>query len=324
MTDLSPDFVRRPAWALAAAALLAFTPAAFAHGGSHADPDRWWLAWSYELPSLLGIACASTLYAVGLTRLWRRAGVGRGVRRWQAACFAGGIASLVASLLSPIDALADDLGSVHMLQHMLLMLLAAPLLVAGSPGIVAAWAMPARFRTAYAGLWSRYRLRRVSRYTLWQPVGLWIAFAVVLWVWHVPALYDLALRNDLVHDVQHLAFLLSACLYWRVLFDPVGRVRLTPPVAVAYLFTTSLHAMLLGVFMALSQRVWYPTYLARTEAWGMTPLEDQQVAGYLMWMPGCAIYAVVAAAILGLWLHRSATRDDSAAAAAGLQPLPQQ
>src|SRR5690606_12618603 len=108
---------------------------------------------------------------------------------------------------------------------------------------------------------------------LWHPIVLWLVYAGVLWVWHVPRLYSAALHNELVHDVQHLAFLLAAGLYWRVLLDPVGRVQLTPTLAVAYLFTTSLHGMLLGVFMALSQRVWYPFYENTTSAWNLTALE---------------------------------------------------
>jgi cytochrome c oxidase assembly factor CtaG len=271
--------------------------------------------WSFDPRPTAGILAASLLYGWGLSRLWRHAGPGRGVRPRQAACFAGGIIVLALSLISPIDTLSDDLAWAHMTQHMMLMLVAAPLLVAGSPGIVAAWAMPHRWRQPLARLWASLGLRETSRWLLWHPVALWLLFAIVLWVWHLPALYEAALQSGLIHDVQHLAFLGAACLYWRVLFDPIGRVKLTPALGVAYLFTTSLHGMLLGLFMALSPRYWYPSYGGTTQAWGLSPLEDQQVAGFIMWMPACALYGVIAVGALAMWLHRSEQSDALAPAA---------
>ena len=277
-----------------------------AHGGGHG------VAWSMDIPATVGIALASALYVAGVARLWGRAGVGRGVRRWQVGCFAAAIAALIASLISPIDTLSEELLWVHMIQHMLLMLVAAPLIVAGSPGLVAAWAMPRRWRHRLARAWVRLRLREASRWLLWHPILLWIAFGLVLWVWHVPVLYEAALNYPLIHDLQHLAFFGAACLYWRLMFDPIGRVRLTPALAVAYLFTTSLHGMLLGVLMALSPRVWYGFYEERTAAWGLSAIEDQQVAGFIMWMPVCGVYGIIAVVVLGVWLHRAEARDSLA------------
>ena len=290
----------------------------FAHGGHHHDTAPTSLAWSWAPLPLVGITIAAAIYAFGLYRLWRSAGIGRGVHPWQAASFAAGLVALAIALLSPLDTISDQLGSAHMIQHLAIMLIAAPLLVTGSPTAVATWAMPARGRRTVARGVSRWRLGVCSRHVLWQPILLWLIYAAVLWVWHLPALYGAAMENEWIHDGQHLAFLLAAALYWRVLLDPVGRVQLTPTLAVAYLFTTSLHAMLLGVFMAMSQRVWYAAYLDTTAAWNLSALEDQQIAGYIMWMPACAIYAGVAVAILGLWIHRSASRDLAAADLADL------
>ena len=281
-----------------------------AHGtGAH-------VAWSMELPATLGITIAAALYVVGLARLWRRAGVGRGLRRWQVGCFAGAIAALVVALISPIDTLSDQLLWVHMIQHNILMLVAAPLIVAASPGFVTAWALPRGWRRRIARTWVRLRLREASRWLLWHPLLLWIAFALVVWVWHLPVLYEAALQHPRLHDVQHLAFFLSACLYWRVMFDPIGRVQLTPALGVAYLFTTSLHGMLLGVLMALSPRIWYGFYADTTAAWGLSALEDQQIAGFIMWMPVCGLYALIAAVVLAIWLHRSEQAEQPATARA--------
>ncbi|MEX2671035.1 MAG: cytochrome c oxidase assembly protein [Phycisphaeraceae bacterium] len=285
--------------------------AALAHAAGF-DQDAvtvWWQAWSWQPLPLLGTLLAASIYSVGLTRLWRHVGIGRGVGRWQAGCFGVGVVALLLALISPIDTLAAHLGWVHMIQHTLLMLVAAPLLVAGSPALVSLWAMPRRSSRPLGRSLVRLRLPTASRYLLWQPLAVWLLFTLMLWLWHLPKLYDLALRNQFVHDVQHLAFLLGACLYWRVVVDPLGRVRLTAPLAVVYLFTMSLQGMFLGVFMALSPRLWYQHYADTTDAWGLAPLTDQQIAGYIMWMPSCAIYAVVAVFIFGSWLHRSAEAE---------------
>lgn len=276
--------------------------AVLAHAVPHAHAEPWWAVWNPD-PLILGNAAAlSTLYAVGLTRMWRSAGVGHGVSRLRAAAFAAGVAMLLIALVSPVDPLSDELSWVHMIQHMLLMTVAAPLFVAGAPGRVAAWALPERWRRRALGAMARSAAWRPAAYVLWQPLLLWALYAVVLWVWHLPALYGAALADELIHDAQHLSFFVAAALYWRVLLDPFGRYRLDRGVGVLYLFATSMHATVLGVFMTLSPRVWYGAYLGRTDAWGLTALEDQQLAGLTMWMPACAVYAALAAALFAAWL----------------------
>jgi cytochrome c oxidase assembly factor CtaG len=112
-------------------------------------------------------------------------------------------------------------------------------------------------------------------------------------------------------------FFVTSCLFWRVLLDPLSRLRMNQGAGVIYLFLTSLHATILGVFMALSPRVWYSDYVPRTGRWNLTPLEDQQLAGLIMWMPACMIYAAVAAVIFALWV-RDMGRPDAVSAAAAL------
>jgi putative membrane protein len=266
---------------------------------AHAAP------WSSEFPAALGIATITIVYGLGLTRLWRSAGIGHGVRRWQAGSFVAAIAALVASLLSPIATLSEQLLWVHMIQHMLLMLIAAPLLVAGSPALVSAWALPRRWRVGLARWWARVRPDPHARRLAWHPVFAWLAFALILWVWHLPLLYQAAVQHPRIHDLQHLAFFGASCLYWRVMFDPIGRTRLGPVAVVIYVFTTSLHGMLLGVLIALSPQLWYPIYAHTTASWGMTAIEDQQIAGFIMWMPVCGVYAAIAVGVLAIWLHRA-------------------
>lgn len=277
------------------------------HGGeSHDDGHAgWWARWNWDGITIASLGVLTGVYGVGLARLWRSAGPDRGVSRWQAASFTAAMASLVVALISPLDPMSDELQSAHMVQHMVLMMVAAPLFVMGAPALVMLWALPRAVRQA-AGRWlGGLGAWRPPWYLLWQPVLLFGLFALALWVWHLPGLYEAALRSRPVHELQHIMFFVASCLFWRVLLDPLSRLRMNVGAGVVYLFLTSLHATFLGVFMALSPRVWYDDYVSRTAAWGLTPLEDQQLAGLVMWMPACMVYAVVAAVIFALWMRES-------------------
>jgi putative membrane protein len=137
---------------------------------------------------------------------------------------------------------------------------------------------------------------------LWHPFLIWLLFALTLWGWHHPRLYQSALRDPLLHDAQHLSFFVAACLFWRVCLDPFSRHSLCPAIAVLYLFTTSLHASALGVFLTLAPQAWYDEYSGRVETWGLTQLQDQQLAGLIMWLPSCLIYPAIGAGLFACWL----------------------
>ncbi len=275
---------------------------AFAHG-IRADPDTWWRAWNWDPLVLFTSLLLAWIYCRGLTRLWARVGVGRRVNRLQAASFLGSLLVILVALISPLDALSEELCSLHMVQHMLLMAVAAPLLVIGSPGLVLAWGIP-EIRNGRIGVIMRSAFRISNSTLFWRPVFIWMLFTATLWIWHHPVMYQAALRHPLAHDVQHLMFFITACLFWRVCLDPMSSRRLSAVVAIVYFFTTSLHSSALGVFLALSPRVWYEDYVTRTTVWGVSALEDQQTAGLIMWMPGCLVYAFVAAILFGRWLTR--------------------
>ena len=293
----------------AALAVLAEPAAAALHAlhGHDVTPDGpWYAQWNLRLVVLLALAALGGLYLYGVRRLWLRAGRGRGISRRQAWIFMAGVSMLFLALASPIDLIAEQLNAVHMVQHMLLIKVAAPLLVLGSTGQAVLWAMPRPLRHAVASIAGTLRGIGIRRYVLWQPLATWACFALVLWLLHIPELYQAALRNRFLHDLQHIAFVVSACLFWRVLLDPISSLRLSPGLGVLYLFSTMLHASALGVFMAFSPGLWYSDYAATTAAWNIQPLVDQQVAGYIMWMPACVIYAVAAAFIFGYWLREPA------------------
>lgn len=283
------------------AALLLTSPAVVWADGGRAEPGTWWRTWNWDPLILLSLCLLAWLYGRGLARLWGKAGVGNKVSRWQAASYAGALLVIFLALLSPLDALSEELSSVHMVQHMLLTTLAASLFVLGSPTFVLAWGLP-EWRHGWGSSFFRFVFRMPQEPLLWQPLVAWVLFGGTLWAWHHPVMYQAALRDPLVHDAQHLSFFVVACLFWRACLDPLGGRRLCPAIALPYLFATSLHASALGMFLALSPRAWYNDYAGKTNAWGFTPLEDQQLAGLIMWMPACLIYPAVAAVLFGIWL----------------------
>jgi putative membrane protein len=253
---------------------------------------------SYEPWAVAALAASGLLYAIGVTRLWRKAGVGRGIARAQALRFVIGWSTLALALLSPIDAWGEALFSVHMVQHELLMVVAAPLLVMGRPLEAWTWALP---RAAPHGLFRIANARIFA--AVWkvftEPLGAWAVHAVVLWVWHVPALFQAALENEGIHVLQHASFLASALLFW----GSVAR-RETPRdgVAVASLFTTMMHTGALGALLTFAPTPWYAHYAAVGGAFGLSALEDQQLGGLVMWVPAGMTYMVGALALVARWL----------------------
>ena len=283
--------------------------AASAHGGEHHDeltPSlvlRWW---SWDPWVLLALALSAWLYARGVRALWARAGRGQGIRRWEAGAFAAGWASLVIALVSPLDALGGVLFSAHMAQHEVLMLIAAPLLVLGRPLVAFLWALapPRRERIA---AWVQSRPVAAGWRAITGPLTVFAIHGVALWVWHIPSLYEATLTSDFIHALQHLSFLGSAALFWWAMIH--GRYgRIGYGVAVFYVFATSLHSSVLGALLTFAPRLWYPIYAVRTARWGLRPLEDQQLAGLLMWVPSGVIFILLGLALFAAWLGESERR----------------
>jgi putative membrane protein len=287
-------------FASSTAALLALPDVAAAHGEFIA-PDELWRAWTLDWWVLAGVFVPAWLYARGLRRLWGRAGVGRGVRRWQAWCYAAGIFFLFVSLVSPLDSLGGALFSAHMLQHVVLMLVAAPLLVLGNPLVPWFWALPMGWRRRLGG-WGRNPDVRGVWHVFSNPVSAWLLHAAAVWVWHVPVLYEATLDSELVHLAQHAAFFGTALLFWWAAFEFGRRRRLRYGFGSIYVFTTALHSSILGALLTFSLVIWYPIYSDRTAAWGLTALEDQQLGGLVMWIPAGIIYLVVSLGLLALGL----------------------
>ena len=289
---------------LALALVLAAGPAAAHHGPSaYASVD---VAWTYDLRVVVPLYGSALLYLVGTWRLWRRAGHGRGVRHAQAACFWLGWTSLALALVSPLHWLGEHLFTAHMIEHELLMVVAAPLLVLARPGGAMMWALPARWRGPVGGI-GRTRWFSATWRFLTDPLVATVLHAVALWAWHMPALYNAVLTDGFAHWLQHLSFFITALLFWWSLLQGRARQR-GYGAAVFYLFATALHTALLGVLLTVSKGLWYPAQGVFAASFGLTPLEDQQFAGLVMWVPAGLVYAGAALALAGLWIGRSGAR----------------
>jgi len=306
--------VRRPARgvvALAVVLALAAAPAAAraAHVGAAPEPHDLWTAWTLEPAVLLGLAVGGWAYSRGLRtlRARTRGRPRRGVAGWRAGCYAAGLLTLAVALVSPVDAVGGALFSVHMAQHLLLVMVAAPLLVLGEPLLVTLWALPLGARRALGRWWARARRARAAWRTLRQPLVVWALHVGTLWAWHAPRLYQGALRHPAVHALEHASFFLPALLFWWLLADRRSRRRLGVGTCVVFLFTAGLQSTVLGALITVAQRPWYTAYYDTTRAWGLTPLEDQQLAGLIMWIPASAVYL---AALVALFAGLTRERDD--------------
>jgi cytochrome c oxidase assembly factor CtaG len=220
----------------------------------------------------------------------------------QAAAFAGGLTVLVISLVSPLDFLSEELFSAHMVQHLLLMLVAAPLFVVGHFPLALSWAFSPQWITRF---WKQGRWKQVWKF-LTIPAVAGLLHAASIWIWHMPRLYEASLLNEGVHFLEHACFFISALIFWQVFADLSGSIRLGTSARFGLAFFSVFGIMVingfLGVLIAFSPYVWYSVYLRETMLYGLTALEDQQLAGTIMWVPAGMIYIASALSVMGRWL----------------------
>jgi putative membrane protein len=286
---------------------------AHASGSAPPTPDTIWSSWSVEPLVILGLLLGSWLYGAGFVRLWRRSPRGHPQLGRRGLSFAGGILALVVALGSPLDGLSEALFAAHMVQHLLLLLVAAPLLVLSEPLAPLLWSLPREKRIALAG-WAR---RRHVLASFWhfvnRPLVAWLLSTTILWIWHLPALYDAATENAAIHALEHGCFLASALAFWWVL-PRRNRRALSGGAGVLYLFAAGMQSGVLGALMTFAGSAWYSAHTTTTVAWGFTPLEDQQLAGLIMWIPASVIYLVAAAVLFVAWLREMEASDNAATA----------
>jgi putative membrane protein len=270
-----------------------------AHVPAWSEWARWW---TWDPLVLAGLATGVTLYTRGAQRLWQEAGVGHGLAPWRAAAYGAGIVVVAIALISPIDRASDVLFSAHMVQHELLMLVAAPLVVLGRPLVPLVWALPDRVRArALRATWPA-RIWRVAT----SPVVALATHAVTRLVWHIPALFDAALADGRIHALQHVMFFASAAMFWwALIYGRYGRAGYG--LGVAFVFFTMLYSGLLGAVLSLADHALY-AHAEPTLRWGIDPVDDQQRAGLLMWVPAGLIMTATGLAIFAAWLGQSAAR----------------
>ena len=238
------------------------------------------------------LALSAILYVVGLRKLWRRAGVARGVGWTQVALYLAGWLTLVVALSGPIEHWSGASFAAHMLQHELMMVVAAPALAASAPLGVFAWALPVSWRRSLRALTRPAWLRACWR-VLTSPLWATALSIGALWLWHVPRLFDLATADRAWHAAQHASFFLSALAFWwamRATRSPAGTVG----PAVMGLFVAMIVTGALGGLLAFADTAWYAAYAATSPPFGWTRIEDQQMGGLIMWIPGGTIYMAVA------------------------------
>lgn len=265
--------------------------------------------WALEPAIVAPILLAAAWYAAGVRALWSGQ-QRRVVASWEAGSFAAGCGVMALALLSPLHEASERLFSAHMIQHELLMVVGAPLLILGRPAVVMLWALPQRTRML-VGHAMRTPAWRSGWRALSRPVNAWLIHAVVIWAWHLPVLFQTALRSEAMHGLQHVSFVASALLFWWAIFHPRRQAALG--LSVLYLFTTAVHTAVLGALMTFARAPWYPAYGAPVAGW--SPLEDQQLAGLVMWIPASLAYLIAALAIIRRWLSESEGRVARAEAA---------
>jgi cytochrome c oxidase assembly factor CtaG len=242
------------------------------------------------------LALAALVYCRGWFRLRRL--VPEVIAPWRPCAFLGGLVALWAAVGSPLAALDEELLSVHMVQHLLLSAVAAPLILLGAPALPLLLGLPRGFVSSGLAPLLRWPPVRVLARVLGQPAVCWSVAMVVFIGWHTPAMFELGLGSEPWHAVEHASFLVSGLLFWWPVVQPWPSTATWPQWTVPlYLFLATLPCDALSAFLAFSDRVVYPAYLSAPRHFGLSVLDDQAYAGALMWLSVTIAYGISAAII---------------------------
>jgi putative membrane protein len=273
------------------------TVVALLHEGTRIGWSQWTIHWS----TVIGLMGLGALY------LWR-ARIGERGRLpaptkaasspaspsgAQRTAFVAGLAVIFLSLNGPIHDLSDYyLFSAHMVQHLLLTLVAPPLLIAGTPG----WMLrPALERPRIAGVARRLTSVRAS----------YLIFNVIVAAWHLPPLYNTAMANHPIHIAQHLMFMVAAVLMWWPLLSPLPELpRLPYPGQMLYCFLMTIPMSIVSIYITMADSILYPAYAVAPRVWGLSPTEDQLIGGLIMWIPGGLFFLGVMTIVFFKWSAR--------------------
>jgi putative membrane protein len=242
------------------------------------------------------LVLAAVIYVRGWLRLRRF--LPQITSRWWPSAFLGGLIALWVAIASPLAALDEELLSAHMVQHLLLSAVAAPLILLGAPALPLLYGIPRRFVLVGLAPLIRWRTVRACGRALDQPASCWMVAMAVVIAWHTPSLFQLALRSEPWHAVEHASFLGSGLLFWWPVVQPWPSTAIWPRWSMPlYLFMATLPCDALSAFLAFSDRVLYPVYLSAPRHFGLSALQDQECAGAIMWLCVTIAYVIPAAVI---------------------------
>jgi cytochrome c oxidase assembly factor CtaG/polyferredoxin len=248
-------------------------------------------SWPFEPWVLASLFLTAGVYLRGWLALYRRDG-----GRWrcrQPVAFGAGLAALFLALASPIEPFTSLLLQVHMLQHVLLMMIAPPLLWLGAPLFPLLLGLPRPIRRHWAAPFFRWHLLRRTLEVVTHPVPAWLLFTAATWFWHLPPIFELALFSDGWHYLEHICFLGTALLFWYPVIRPYpSQPSWSPWLLIPYLILADVQNTLLSALLTFSDQPLYSYYVGRPRLGNLSPLEDQAAAGVLMWVPGSLAYLV--------------------------------
>jgi cytochrome c oxidase assembly factor CtaG len=253
-------------------------------------------SWSLPIPVTLALVLTAFVYARGWFHLWRA--YPGGIPGWQLGAFMSGLFSLWVAVGSPLTAFDDDLLTIHMVQHVLLMAVAPPLILLGAPALPFLHGFPRGFVRGALGPFLRWTPSEWLGRTLTHPAFCWLSAMLALIAWHVPALFELGLRSEAWHEVEHVCFFATGLLFWWPVIQPWPSVARWPRWSIPlYLFLATLPCDALSAFLAFCDRVVYSSYLALPRPLNVSPLQDQECAGALMWACVTFIYLIPAVVV---------------------------
>lgn len=265
--------------------------------------------WNVRVEVIVPLVVLAVLFARGWWKL-RGRGHGRLAVAWRFAAFEGGLLLIGLALMSPLDTLGYYLFFVSMIQHLVLLMFAPPLLLLVNPLPFLLWALPRRWRRAMSRVLGRRARARAWLRSATRPGLAWMIFVGTLLGWHDGSAYDAALRSPLLNDVQNLSFFLTACLFWWHVLDAGPRLHGRFPwiVRVVYLIGAVPFNMFLGVALAFSTHPWYRYYTEVPRLWGIPPVRDQAYGGLIMWIPGSMMYLLFALIFIARYIQQEADK----------------
>ena len=264
--------------------------------------------WNFSFSVLICLGSLIALYLWGARRLASRSNLKSGVniKKW---AFGGSLVALLIALVSPVDVYSNDLFFVHMIQHLILVMVAAPLIRIANPIAEYLWGLPASIRRPIGTLLAKNGAIRAFLYGVTNPLVAWFLFAIVMWVWHIPDIYDKALGSKGIHNFEHLSmFLIGIIFWWPVLGSPVLFKQLTFPLRFLYLFLALMQNVILAAILTYTDTQIYQFYADSPLHWGISNSADQQLGGVLMWLVGSMMFAGITIVLIYMWLERDHRR----------------